>query len=98
MRLTQQDWQQWFEVAGLEADRLVVVQRTLSEAGICSCPETVVGMSRAVLSGPSVAAKLRALADAWDRTGAPPGGAPSPWPLFEAPHCVAGPNRCRRRR
>jgi hypothetical protein len=97
MRLTQHDWQRWFEVAGVEAARLVVVQRTLLEAGICACPETVVGMSRSLLSDPAAAAKLRVLADVWEQAGASPVDAPSGWPLLETPRRVAGAHRCRRR-
>lgn len=98
MRLTQQDWQQWFEVAAVEAARLVVVQRTLLEAGICACPETVVGMSRSLLADPSAPAKLRLLADTWARADVSPVDASSGWPLFEAPHGTSSVHRCRRRR
>lgn len=69
--LTERDWQWWFGVDDAEAVRLVHVQRALLAAGIDPCPETVLGMSRAVLVDRLAPVRLRLLADLWDRRPAP---------------------------
>ena len=87
MLLNERDWQWWFRVSGAEATRLVQVQRALIVVGLTACPDTVVGMSRTVLGDGGASAKLRALADEWDRAPAPHAEADSGWPApEEMPH------------
>ena len=77
--LTERDWEVWFEVSRVEAARLVVAHRALCEAGFHPSPEAVICMSRSMLGGPDVAAKLRVLADGWDRTPVPRFDAEEGW-------------------
>ncbi len=79
--LTERDWQWWFGVDGLEAVRLVHVQRTLLAAGLDPCPDTVLGMSRAVFVDHLAPVRLRLLADLWDREPAPVVDRDRGWPF-----------------
>jgi hypothetical protein len=73
---------------------------TECDSGICACPEIVIGVSRAVLSDTTAPAKLRLLADLWDRMDVPPLTADRDWPLPGESPLVAEPHisRCRRQR
>ncbi len=111
MLLTEREWQWWFGVELGEAARLVSVQRTLLAAGIDSCPDTVLGMSRAVLAD-DASVRLRLLADLWDREPAPVVDTDQGWPMVgelpdlpSQPKSASSPNRidgrahlCRRHR
>lgn len=81
--LTEGEWQWWFGVELAEAARLVRVQRALASAGVDSCPETVLGMSRTVLADGLASQRLRALAELWDRAPAAPVDADPGWPISE---------------
>lgn len=61
----------WFEQSKRQAAHLVRTQRALQAVGLCDDPETVIEISRFILADPDAPAKLRQLADQWERTGQP---------------------------
>lgn len=93
MLLTERDWQWWFDVDGTQAAHLVRVQRALLIAGIDTCPETVLGLSRTVLVDRSASTRLRILADQWERESPVAGEVGQRWLLVgEQPALRAGPS------
>lgn len=71
MLLTKEEWMVWFEQTKLQASHLVRTQRVLRAVGLCDDPETVIEISRFILADPDAPAKLRQLADEWERVSRP---------------------------
>lgn len=64
------NWVEWYSVSPAEASHLERVLRAMRLAGLCTDHETVIEFARYILNDSGAPARLRRLADVWERWGA----------------------------